>query len=133
MIDHTGFTVTDILLSKNFYTSVLGTLGYIIRHEIDDKVVEFGHTGVIDGKDPAGEFWLTQGNPSLPRVHIAFSAKNKDQVVAFYNAAMSAGGKENGSPGYRTRYHAGYYAAFILDPDGYNIEAVYHEPLNKIK
>lgn len=127
MIDHTGFGVTNLEDSKLFYTRVLASLGHIIRLEISDKAVGFGPARPDEGADPGGAFWITRSTPSTPRMHLAFSAKNKEEVDAFHDTALRAGGKDNGAPGYRPQYHPGYYAAFILDPDGYNIEAVYHE------
>ncbi|WP_370967980.1 VOC family protein [Enterobacter hormaechei] len=88
------------------------------------KAVGFGPAQLDAGQDSGGAFWLTQGTPSTPRMHLAFNAKSKEDVEAFHRVALQAGGKDNGAPGYRPHYHPGYYAAFILDPDGYNIEAV---------
>lgn len=130
MIDHTGFSVTHLEDSKLFYTRVLASLGYIPRLEIPGEAVGFGPAKPNEGADPGGAFWITQGMPSTPRMHLAFSAKSKEEVDAFYSIALQVGGKDNGAPGYRPQYHHGYYATFILDPDGYNIEAVYHEPDN---
>ena len=73
-----------------------------------------------------GDFWLSSGTPYTPRSHIAFHAASQEQVWAFYQAALQAGGRDNGAPGLRPHYHAAYFAAFIHDPDGYNIEAVFH-------
>lgn len=127
MIDHTGFSVTDFENSKRFYSQVLASLGHVVRLEFAGEAAGFGPAGADNGSDPGGAFWITAGTPSTPRTHLAFSAKNKQQVEAFHAAALAAGGKDNGAPGYRPHYHPGYYAAFVLDPDGYNIEAVYHE------
>ena len=79
-----------------------------------------------DAGDPGGEFWIHQGTPSTPRVHVAFRARNRAEVDAFHRAALAAGGRDNGGPGLRPQYHPHYYGAFILDPDGYNVEAVCH-------
>nr|WP_242063403.1 VOC family protein [Nostoc sp. FACHB-892] len=80
------------------------------------------------GQPPEAEFWLTHGNPGSVRVHVAFRVHNHAAVEAFYNAALAAGGRDNGAPGLRPQYHPNYYAAFVLDPDGHNIEAVCHQP-----
>ena len=125
MIDHTGISVKNLALSRKFYESVLATLGYIVRLELD-SAVGFGATEPETGDDPGGDFWISTGDPSLPRNHIAFSAKSVAQVVAFYEAAIAAGARDNGAPGLRPHYHINYYATFVFDPDGYNIEAVFH-------
>ncbi|EPM4908864.1 VOC family protein [Klebsiella oxytoca] len=129
MINHTGFNVSDLERSKLFYTITLASLGHILRFEIKGKAAGFGPTQLEKGADPGGSFWLTKGSPFTPRMHLAFSAASKRQVDIFYLSALEAGGKDNGAPGYRANYHSGYYAAFVIDPDGYNIEAVYHEVL----
>ena len=125
MIDHTGISVNNLALSRKFYESVLATLGYIVRLELDGAV-GFGATEPETGDDPGGDFWISTGDPSLPRNHIAFRAKSVAQVVAFYEAALAAGARDNGAPGLRPHYHINYYATFVFDPDGYNIEAVFH-------
>ena len=125
MIDHTGISVKNLALSRKFYESVLATLGYIVRLELD-SAVGFGATEPETGDDPGGDFWISTGDPSLPRNHIAFRAKSVAQVVAFYEAALAAGARDNGAPGLRPHYHINYYATFVFDPDGYNIEAVFH-------
>jgi len=125
MIDHTGIHVSDLGRSKTFYTQVLATLGHGIRLELPDAV-GFGSSSPASGDDPGGGFWITLAPPFVPRSHVAFRAQDAAQVRAFHQAALQAGGSDNGAPGPRPHYHAGYYAAFVLDPDGYNIEAVYH-------
>lgn len=131
MIDHTGIQVSNIALSKVFYETILHCLGYKI-------CLDFGHaigfgtpiscdTENADDRDPGGDFWISVGTPHTPRTHIAFRAATHDEVNAFYQAALQHGATCNGSPGYRAQYHLNYYAAFVLDPDGYNIEAVCHK------
>ena len=125
MIDHTGITVKNLALSKKFYESVLTTIGYEVRLEFDDTV-GFGSTEPNHGDDPGGDFWIAEGDPSYPRNHIAFRAASVAQVVSFYKAALAAGARDNGEPDLRPHYHTNYYAAFVFDPDEYNIEAVFH-------
>lgn len=85
-----------------------------------------GRVVVGYGVAPKPDLWIASGSPQEPRVHIAFRADNREQVDAFYKAALAAGGRDNGPPGPRPHYHPGYYGAFVLDPDGHNIEAVCH-------
>jgi predicted lactoylglutathione lyase len=80
------------------------------------------------GVPPKPDFWVSEGAPNEPRVHVAFRADTHEQVDAFYQAALAAGGKDNGGPGPRPHYHENYYGAFVLDPDGHNVEAVCHTP-----
>ena len=80
------------------------------------------------GVPPKADFWLSEGTPNTPKIHIAFRADSRTQVDEFYKAAMASGGKDNGPPGPRPHYHKDYYGAFVLDPDGHNIEAVCHDP-----
>ncbi|GAA5235706.1 VOC family protein [Verticiella sediminum] len=124
MIDHTGILVSSLETSKAFYEKALEPLGYGIVKEYPDGV-GFGPPDPGEG-DPGGGFWIIQGNPQVPRTHIAFRAVGTAAVDVFHAAALAAGGRDNGAPGLRPQYHARYYAAFVLDPDGYNIEAVYH-------
>ncbi len=126
MIDHTGIHVTDLELSKRFYAAVLAPLGYALRRELPGAAgfgVDSGHGRSLD---PGGDFWVAQAEPYTPRPHVAFSAPSRAAVEAFHAAALAAGGRDNGAPGLRPIYHATYYAAFVLDPDGYNLEAVCH-------
>lgn len=126
MIDHVGITVRDIEKSKAFYAEVLGTLGYVLGKN-NPKSVSFGvREGHGRSADPGGDFWLSEGAPMTPRLHFAFNAASRADVEAFHAAALAAGGSDNGAPGLRVDYHPTYYAAFALDPDGYNIEAVCH-------
>jgi catechol 2,3-dioxygenase-like lactoylglutathione lyase family enzyme len=120
MIDHTGVNVTDIARSKAFYRAALAPLGYAVLMEFDDAV------GF--GVPPKPDFWLARSKDALLPSHIAFRADSRKQVDTFHNAAMAAGGRDNGAPGLRPHYHANYYGAFVLDPDGHNIEAVCHAP-----
>lgn len=125
MIDHTGINVSDPQRSRAFYERALAPLGYHVLMELPPE-----HTGGIVvlglGVPPHPDFWLKQGQPQRPALHIAFSASSTEQVDAFYRAALEAGGKDNGAPGPRPQYHPNYYGAFVLDPDGHNIEAVCH-------
>jgi catechol 2,3-dioxygenase-like lactoylglutathione lyase family enzyme len=118
MIDHTGVTVIDVANSKAFYQAALAPLGYEAIMAFDDAV------GF--GVPPKPDFWIAKVALSATPVHVAFHADTRAQVDAFYRAAMAAGGRDNGPPGLRPHYHASYYAAFVLDPDGNNIEAVCH-------
>ena len=126
MIDHSGITVSDIVASRDFYEAALAALGYAV---IIDRTTSVGF-GVREGfgksADPGGDFWVTEGKPMYPRVHFAFGAASRTDVDSFYNAGLAAGGVANGAPGLRSRYHPHYYSAFLLDPDGYNIEVVCH-------
>ena len=126
MIDHMGITVSDIEKSKAFYSRALGAMGYVLCKN-DPRAVSFGvREGPGRSIDPGGDFWLSEGPLMTPRVHFAFNAASRADVDAFFAAGMAAGGVENGAPGLRAHYHPHYYAAFVLDPDGYNIEAVCH-------
>ena len=121
MIDHTGVNVNDFEASRRFYSATLAPLGYELLLEFYDSVAGFGEQGKPD-------FWIIQGEANTPRIHVAFRADTRQKVDAFYEAALGVGGRENGAPGLRPQYHLDYYGAFILDPDGHNIEAVCHSP-----
>jgi catechol 2,3-dioxygenase-like lactoylglutathione lyase family enzyme len=127
MIDHTGIDVSDPAKSRSFYEQALAPLGYAVLMEVPTEFT--GGVVVLGfGVAPKPDFWLHQGTPQTPRVHVAFRADSRAQVDAFYAAAIAAGGKDNGPPGARPHYHQHYYGAFVLDPDGHNIEAVCHSP-----
>jgi catechol 2,3-dioxygenase-like lactoylglutathione lyase family enzyme len=127
MIDHTGIAVTDLERSKAFYQKALALLAIDLVMEV--TAAQTGgdaHAGF--GANGKAVFWIGSGaRPSGP-VHFAFAAPSRAAVEAFYRAAIAAGGKDNGPPGLRPHYHTSYYAAFVLDPDGNNIEAVCHQP-----
>jgi len=120
MIDHLGLEVRDYLRSKDFYLAALAPLGIEVLMEFEGRIGGFGR----DGKP---FFWLREGEPAAG-IHVAFAAPDTDTVDAFYAAAIGAGGEDNGAPGLRTHYHANYYAAFVIGPDGHNIEAVCQLP-----
>ena len=122
MIDHTGFLVSDLQKSRRFYEQALAPLGYAMLFEVP------GGVGLGFGEPPKPDFWIGQGTPNTPRIHVAFRANSRAAVDAFYKAALAAGGKDNGAPGPRPHYHPNYYGAFVLDLDGHNIEAVCHTP-----
>jgi catechol 2,3-dioxygenase-like lactoylglutathione lyase family enzyme len=126
MLDHIAIEVSDVARSKAFYTAALAPLGYTIIKQPGAMVI----FGVADGPrkspDPAGEFSIAPGTPHADVVHVAFNAGSRAEVDAFHRSALAAGGTDNGAPGLRPKYHANYYGAFVLDPDGYNVEAVCH-------
>lgn len=123
MIDHLGITVSDYERSKAFYLAALAPLGYGLVME----VTEVGpHAGFGEPGKP--DFWIAAGERTTPQVHVAFRAKDRATVRAFHEAALAAGARDNGRPGLREIYHPTYYGAFVLDPDGHNVEAVCHDP-----
>jgi len=126
MIDHTGIIVSDFEKSKKFYTEALNPIGYRLLLEFPSSVT--GSTNVAGfGEPPKTDFWVAQGTPNDPRIHVAFRVGKRSLVDAFHQAALAAGGRDNGAPGPRPQYHPNYYGAFVLDPDGHNIEVVCHE------
>jgi len=127
MIDHTGLKISDPVRSRRFYEAALAPLGYRVVMEVPTEYTG-GRVVLGYGVPPKPDFWVAEGKPEEPRVHIAFRADSRKVVDAFYQAALKAGGKDNGPPGPRPHYHANYYGAFVLDPDGHNVEAVCHTP-----
>jgi catechol 2,3-dioxygenase-like lactoylglutathione lyase family enzyme len=121
MIDHTGVIVGSFEASRRFYAAALAPLGYELLLEFHASVAGFGEPGKPD-------FWIAQGEPNTPRIHVAFRADTRREVDAFYEAALGAGARDNGAPGLKAQYHPDYDGAFVLDPDGHNIEAVCHSP-----
>jgi len=126
-IDHTSLSVSDFAAAKAFYSAALKPLGITVLMEFPKEV-----TGNVDvaglGTDGKPFFWLAAAGKTTPRIHIAFGANSRSEVDAFYQAAIAAGGKDNGPPGIRAMYHPTYYGAFVLDADGHNVEAVCHKP-----
>ena len=118
MIDHVMLRVRDYAASKRFYDALLGTLGYRM-------VMDFGDRGGY-GDERKPYFWIGTSQNPHPRTHIAFMAKNRAAVDAFHAKALELGAKSDGAPGLRSHYHPNYYGAFVIDPDGHNIEAVCH-------
>ncbi|MEA2217233.1 MAG: hypothetical protein QOK19_2794 [Solirubrobacteraceae bacterium] len=122
MLDHTGFNVSDYQRSKAFYEAALAPLGVTLLME-----PAVGSGGF--GRDEIPFFWIHERPPSVQGgLHIAFTAEDRETVDAFHAAGLQAGGTDNGAPGPRPIYHQNYYGAFILDPNGNNIEAVCHKP-----
>jgi len=126
MIDHTGVNVSDPEKSRRFYDGALAPLGYQVLREVP-KQFTGGKVVVGYGVPDKPDFWVAEGAPNEPRVHVAFRARSRAEVDAFYQAALAAGGTDNGPPGPRPHYHERYYGAFVRDPDGHNIEAVCHD------
>lgn len=121
MIDHVSVGVSDLARSRDFYARALAPLGFA---EIGPW--REGARAIAFGLEDADDFAISAEYPTGAPVHVAFAADRREQVDAFYAAALAAGGRVNGAPGLRTEYSEGYYGAFVLDPDGHNIEAVHH-------
>ena len=122
MLDHMGFSVSDYERSKDFYEKALAPLGLKLLMEPVPGIGGFG-----DGQKPF--FWIgTRGPAPQSEIHVAFAADSRQTVDAFHAAGLEAGGTDNGGPGVREIYHPTYYGAYVLDPDGNNVEAVCHKP-----
>lgn len=124
MIDHMTFRVSDIERTKSFYAAALAPLGYLPAYDaVHDgvRVLGFACDSKIDT-------WFVSAADVTTRCHLAWRAPNRAAVDAFYAAAMAAGARNNGAPGLRPHYHPGYYGAFVIDPEGNNVEAVCHDP-----
>ena len=127
MIDHIGFPVVDIARSRAFYEAALAPLGYGVVMEVSaEETGAAAHVGF--GLPGRPDFWITSGGSLGGCLHVAFAAADRATVDAFHAAALAAGGRDNGAPGLRPHYHPHYWGAFVLDPDGHNIEAVCHRP-----
>lgn len=120
MFDHVGFGVSNLAESKTFFLQALAPLGASLVME--------GPYGVGIGQGGKPSLWLHEAREQPARLHIAFVAATRADVDAFHAAALAAGGKDNGAPGLRPHYHPNYYGAFVIGPDGHNVEAVCHRP-----
>jgi catechol 2,3-dioxygenase-like lactoylglutathione lyase family enzyme len=127
MLDHVGLPVSDYARSLAFYTHALAPLGLTLMHEMAQEEIA-GARAAGFGSDGNPCFWIGDDGAPTQHTHVAFAVDDRAAVDAFHAAALSAGGRDNGPPGLRPRYHPEYYAAFVLDPDGHNIEAVCHRP-----
>jgi catechol 2,3-dioxygenase-like lactoylglutathione lyase family enzyme len=125
IFDHIGVGVLDYERAKAFYTAALAPLGITLVMEKNEEEGEEGQPGCGFGHGNKPEFWIGEGS-TAPNLHVAFTAKSRMEVDAFYKAALAAGGRDNGAPGVRAHYHPNYYGAFVYDLDGHNIEAVCH-------
>ena len=118
VVDHVALRVRDLAASRRFYLAALTPLGFGLVYE-DDRAAAFGLAG-------ADDFSIAESGSPSGGVHVAFASASREAVDAFHAAALAAGGRDNEAPGPRPEYHGGYYAGFVLDPDGNNVEAVYH-------
>lgn len=125
MLDHIGFGVSDLARSRAFYEKALAPLGYSVMMEVTVEM-SGSYAGLGFGRDRKPSFWIGNSPPLSGRLHVAFVAPDRAAVDAFYKAALAAGAADNGPPGLRPHYHPSYYGAFVLDPDGHNVEAVCH-------
>lgn len=127
MIDHLGMTVRDLAASRAFYEAALAPIGYSVLMAFPGAV-GLGKNGKPDFwiGDLQASYWTADHQAGRAPIHIAFHTDSREVVDAFYAAAMAAGGRDFGGPGPRPQYHAGYYGAFVLDPDGNNVEVVCH-------
>lgn len=128
MLDHIGLAISDIRRSEAFYSAALEPLGIAKIFEYGPDKTDSGGTAIGFGKDMMPFFWIGDNEGVGEGTHVAFVAQDRAAVDAFYEVAIAAGGHDNGPPGLRPKYHPNYYGAFVLDPDGINVEAVSHRP-----
>jgi catechol 2,3-dioxygenase-like lactoylglutathione lyase family enzyme len=128
IIDHFGLGVSDYPRAKAFYTEALAPLGITLVMEVDPEQNPAKVWACGFGKGGKPEFWIGSDGKTTPPTHIAFVVDSRAQVRDFHEAALRAGGRDNGAPGLRPQYHPSYYGAFVLDLDGHNVEAVCHAP-----
>jgi catechol 2,3-dioxygenase-like lactoylglutathione lyase family enzyme len=127
MLDHIGIGCSDFEASRRFYVAALAPLGIAKMMEVTPDMTG-GYHGIGMGAEQKPFFWFGSDGPRGTGMHVAFAAVSRAQVDAFHAAAMANGGRDNGPPGLRPHYHPNYYAAFVHDPDGINVEAVCHNP-----
>ena len=127
MLDHVGFAVSDLERARKFYQQTLSPLGIMLIYDITAEQTD-GEAYLGFGEDQRPYFWVGTGKRFGGNIHVAFLAQTRDLVDKFHAAGLKARGKDNGAPGLRPHYHKNYYGAFVLDPDGNNIEAVCHRP-----
>jgi catechol 2,3-dioxygenase-like lactoylglutathione lyase family enzyme len=128
MIDHVGFAVADAGRSRCFYEQALAPIGITLIMSVTPEQTESGGTAHGFGSNRKPFFWVGDNERVGEGTHVAFAVETRAKVRDFYEAALAAGGRDNGPPGLRPHYHPDYYGAFVLDPDGNNIEAVCHKP-----
>lgn len=128
MLDHVGFAVADYAKAKSFYEKALTPLGISVIMEVTPEMAGEDIHAAGFGENGKPYFWIGTGDKSKGGQHVAFVAQSRQEVEAFYRAALAAGGRDNGGPGLRPHYHPDYYGAFVFDLDGNNIEAVCHKP-----
>jgi catechol 2,3-dioxygenase-like lactoylglutathione lyase family enzyme len=126
MIDHVTLVVSDYARSKAFYQQALAPTGHSRLVELPATPGGSGRSAGFCHAD-GSDLWISQGDTCRPPVHVAFRVSSRAEVDAFHAAALAAGGRDNGAPGLRPQYHPSYYGAFVLNPDGHNVEAVCHE------
>lgn len=127
MIDHMGIAVSEIARSRKFYEAALGALGMKVNMEVTPEQTESGGTAMGFGRNDEKIFWIGDNERPGEGTHVAFRADSREEVDAFYARGLEAGGRDNGAPGLRPHYGPGYYAAFLYDPDGANVEAVFYD------
>jgi catechol 2,3-dioxygenase-like lactoylglutathione lyase family enzyme len=127
MFDHIGFPVANLAVSSDFYNKALAPLGITMMFHVTPEMTGTDEAHMGYGRERP-QFWIGTGVKLQPGMHVAFTADDRQIVDAFYAAAMAAGGTDNGPPGLRPQYQPDYYAAFVRDPDGNNIEVVCHKP-----
>lgn len=128
MLDHFGFGVSNYEEAKAFYRAALAPLGAGLVMEVDAETTGSGAPACGFGRNGKPDFWIGGEGRTKPPMHVAFTARTRAEVDAFHRAALAAGATDNGGPGLRPHYHSNYYAAFVRDLDGHNVEAVCHSP-----